>query len=336
MRHPVRPLPCLALLCVLTGAAMAQTPTQPAPAEMPAQPQLQAPTEAPAAPQLPAAIDAPAAPATGVTATTPEAGAPAAGTGAAPETAAPTTTSPAATVPTAAASVELPVPHDLSPMGMYRQAHWVVKAVMLSLLFACFVTWTVWLYKTVEIFVARRRLGKAARLLRGAASLAAAQGALGRITDPAAFMAQEVQAEYTRSDAAIAAAGAEGVKERAVSLVGRIEGQALQRLRRGTGLLATIGATAPFVGLFGTVWGIMNAFIGIAETRTTNLAVVAPGIAEALFATALGLVAAIPAVVIYNHFTRQIGSYRQALGDAAASVLRLLSRDIDFRKHQEG
>ncbi|MDR0810006.1 MAG: tonB-system energizer ExbB, partial [Gemmobacter sp.] len=145
----------------------------------------------------------------------------------------------------------------------------------------------------------------------------------------------EGQAEYLRSDAAIASAGTEGVKERALSLVSRIEGQALQRLRRGTGLLATIGATAPFVGLFGTVWGIMNAFIGIAETRTTNLAVVAPGIAEALLATALGLVAAIPAVVIYNHFARQIAAYRQALGDAAAAILRLLSRDIDLRKHQE-
>ena len=98
---------------------------------------------------------------------------------------------------------------------------------------------------------------------------------------------------------------------------------------RGTGLLATIGSTAPFVGLFGTVWGIMNSFIGISKTNTTNLAVVAPGIAEALLATASGLVAAIPAVIVYNMFARGITGYRQMLGDASTEVLRLLSRDLD-------
>ncbi len=102
-------------------------------------------------------------------------------------------------------------------------------------------------------------------------------------------------------------------------------------MSRGTGVLATIGSTAPFVGLFGTVWGIMNAFIGISEAQTTNLAVVAPGIAEALLATALGLVAAIPAVVIYNVFARSIAGYRPILADASAAVERLVSRDLDFR-----
>ena len=96
-------------------------------------------------------------------------------------------------------------------------------------------------------------------------------------------------------------------------------------------MLATIGATAPFVGLFGTVWGIMNSFIGISKSQTTNLAVVAPGIAEALLATALGLVAAIPAVVIYNVFARSIAGYRALLGDASAEVMRLVSRDLDRR-----
>ncbi len=100
-------------------------------------------------------------------------------------------------------------------------------------------------------------------------------------------------------------------------------------MMRGTGVLATIGATAPFVGLFGTVWGIMNSFIGISKSQTTNLAVVAPGIAEALLATAFGLVAAIPAVVIYNVFARQIAGYRALLGDASAEVLRLVGRDLD-------
>jgi biopolymer transport protein ExbB len=100
---------------------------------------------------------------------------------------------------------------------------------------------------------------------------------------------------------------------------------------RGTGVLATIGATAPFVGLFGTVWGIMNSFVGISKSQTTNLAVVAPGIAEALLATAFGLAAAIPAVVIYNVFARSIGGYRALLADASAEVLGLVSRDLDRR-----
>jgi biopolymer transport protein ExbB len=98
---------------------------------------------------------------------------------------------------------------------------------------------------------------------------------------------------------------------------------------RSTGVLATIGATAPFIGLFGTVWGIMNSFIGISKSHTTNLAVVAPGIAEALLATALGLVAAIPAVVMYNTFARWIATYRALQADASAEVLRLVSRDLD-------
>jgi biopolymer transport protein ExbB len=95
------------------------------------------------------------------------------------------------------------------------------------------------------------------------------------------------------------------------------------------GLLATIGATSPFVGLFGTVWGIMNSFIGISKAQTTNLAVVAPGIAEALLATAIGLVAAIPAVIIYNHFARVTKGYLELVNRASGSAARLLSRDLD-------
>ena len=94
-------------------------------------------------------------------------------------------------------------------------------------------------------------------------------------------------------------------------------------------MLATIGATAPFIGLFGTVWGIMDSFIGISKAQTTNLAVVAPGIAEALLATAIGLIAAIPAVVIYNLFARWTAGCRALLGDTAAAVIRLVSRDLD-------
>jgi biopolymer transport protein ExbB len=105
-----------------------------------------------------------------------------------------------------------------------------------------------------------------------------------------------------------------------------------RKVSRGTGVLATIGSTAPFVGLFGTVWGIMNSFIGISNAHTTNLAVVAPGIAQALLATALGLIAAIPAVMIYNVLARSTAHYRQLLGDASAQVMKLVSRDLDRAK----
>ncbi|MES2432360.1 MAG: tonB-system energizer ExbB [Pseudomonadota bacterium] len=242
------------------------------------------------------------------------------------------TPEPTAQQPVTPAAAETVHPQtDYSPLGMYNAAHWVVKAVMLSLVFASFVTWTVLVFKLIELAVARARARRSVKTIHNAQSLETASGQLSKQTDPAAFMAQAALIEYRRSDPAIAAAGPDGVKERTRSVLDRIEVQAGARIRKGTGLLATIGATAPFVGLFGTVWGIMNSFIGIAETKTTNLAVVAPGIAEALLATAIGLIAAIPAVVIYNHFTREIAAYRQSLGDAAAGVERLLSRDLDFR-----
>jgi biopolymer transport protein ExbB len=130
-------------------------------------------------------------------------------------------------------------------------------------------------------------------------------------------------------EASADAADKEGIKERVALRLARVEADAGRRMTRGTGALATIGATAPFVGLFGTVWGIMTSFIGISKQHTTNLAVVAPGIAEALLATALGLFAAIPAVVIYNVFSRSIAAYRALYGDCTAEVLRLLSRDLD-------
>ncbi|SUX37708.1 Biopolymer transport protein exbB [Cedecea davisae] len=122
----------------------------------------------------------------------------------------------------------------------------------------------------------------------------------------------------------------EGIKDRTGFRLERRVAAVGRHMGRGNGFLATIGAISPFVGLFGTVWGIMNSFIGIAQSQTTNLAVVAPGIAEALLATAVGLVAAIPAVVIYNIFARMIGSYKATLSDVAAQVLLLQSRDLDL------
>jgi biopolymer transport protein ExbB len=198
--------------------------------------------------------------------------------------------------------------------------------VLIGLAFASIVTWTVWLAKSLEIFFAKRRLWVALNKLAGVRSLLEGDE---RVADVQGEVGQFLDAAATELKLSPGSTDSEGVKERIASRLERIEAGYARRILRGTGVLATIGATAPFVGLFGTVWGIMNSFIGISKSHTTNLAVVAPGIAEALLATALGLAAAIPAVVIYNVFARSIAGYRAALGDAAAEVLRLVSRDLD-------
>ncbi len=214
------------------------------------------------------------------------------------------------------------LPRNLSPWGMFLGADIVVKVVMVGLAFASLVTWTVWLAKTIELSrsasLARRRL----RLLESDTTLVEVEHASRSASDPVAQIIQSAARETSLSHGIVD----DGLKERIALRLERVEAAMALEIARGTGVLATIGATAPFVGLFGTVWGIMNSFIGISEAHTTNLAVVAPGIAEALLATALGLVAAIPAVVIYNHLARSIGAYRALLTDASAQVLLLVSR----------
>ena len=209
---------------------------------------------------------------------------------------------------------------------MFMSADIVVKAVMVGLAFASVLTWTIWLAKAIELLAARRRLHRAIDALDQARSLA---DAIERLPDGDAGAAALLRAAEDELRLSAGAIEPVGVKERIASRLERIEAAAGRRMIRGTGILATIGATAPFVGLFGTVWGIMNSFIGISKQHTTNLAVVAPGIAEALLATALGLVAAIPAVVMYNMFSRWIAGYRALHADAAAEILRLVSRDLD-------
>ena len=228
-------------------------------------------------------------------------------------------------------AISLTLPHDLSPWGMFMAADIVVKAVMVGLAFASLVTWTIWLAKSLEIFGGKLRARRAANAIGNAATLMQAGRALGHSGGPGALLVRAAEEERALSAGALDHASGDGLKERVASRLSRIEAAAARRMSRGTGLLATIGSTAPFVGLFGTVWGIMNAFIGISQAQTTNLAVVAPGIAEALLATAMGLVAAIPAVVIYNVFARSIAGYKQILADASAGVERLVSRDLDFR-----
>jgi biopolymer transport protein ExbB len=218
------------------------------------------------------------------------------------------------------------LPRDLSPWGMFKNADPIVQGVLIGLVIASVVTWTIWLAKTVELLAAKRRLrtqlaalARARSTAEGVEQMADGNGEVRRFVDAA-------MSEWRMSAGAVER---DGLKERIASRLERLEAAFARRITRGTGVLATIGATAPFVGLAGTVWGIMNSFIGISKSHTTNLAVVAPGIAEALLATALGLAAAIPAVVIYNVFARQITGYRAQLGDASAEVLRMVSRDLD-------
>ncbi|MDO9381995.1 MAG: tonB-system energizer ExbB [Hyphomicrobiaceae bacterium] len=218
------------------------------------------------------------------------------------------------------------LPHDLSPWAMFMQADMVVKSVMIGLAIASVITWTVWLVKSVELFVARARLRRALRAVSNDASLAAASNTLG---NSGSLLRSYIDVAAIELRMSTDTPDKNGIKERVASRLERIESAAVRSMNKGTGVLATIGATAPFVGLFGTVWGIMNSFIGISKSQTTNLAVVAPGIAEALLATAIGLVAAIPAVIIYNWFSRGIGVYRALAGDASAEVMRLVSRDLD-------
>ena len=219
-------------------------------------------------------------------------------------------------------------PHELSPWSMFLSADALVKAVMIGLAFASLITWTIFIAKSAQIFLARRGLRKALARVSNTWTLTEAQLAVGRSGSltaslvAAAIHEVRVSAEGTPS----------GIQMRAASRFAEMIRAEARSARYGMGALAMIGSTAPFVGLFGTVWGIMNSFIGISKAQTTNLAVVAPGIAEALLATAIGLAAAIPAVIIYNHLVRATKSYLDLVGRVSGAVARLLSRDLD-RNH---
>jgi biopolymer transport protein ExbB len=304
--------PIAFLTCALAGPGWAQTPASPTPTA--AGSTAPATTAAPATTPTPLATPAPA-PSSDATATP-----------------APKPDDTSAAAPAAPKDDKLRagtgsalIPHDLSPIGMFLAADIVVKAVMVGLAFASLVTWTILLAKLLELFGARASAARGLADLANAPTLRDGAAMLKGPRAPVTRLAAAALAEADRSRGL----AHEGIKDRATALLSRIEARAGRAMGRGTGVLATIGSTAPFVGLFGTVWGIMNAFIGISKTNTTNLAVVAPGIAEALLATAFGLVAAIPAVIIYNMFARAITGYRSLLGDASTEVLRLLSRDLD-------
>jgi biopolymer transport protein ExbB len=222
-----------------------------------------------------------------------------------------------------------PVMKELSPWLMFQNADIIVQAVMVGLAFASLVTWTVFIAKMIELSVVQAKLRGALRKVSEARSLAEAQFALGAKDS---VLSRLLAAAMGEARASAGISSDDGIKERAGSSFAEIVRAEGRRIRIGMGLLASIGATSPFVGLFGTVWGIMNSFIGISKSQTTNLAVVAPGIAEALLATAFGLVAAIPAVIIYNHFARVTKGYMELVSRASGASARLLSRDLD-RSH---
>ena len=219
-----------------------------------------------------------------------------------------------------------PTLHELSPWSMFLSADLIVKAVMIGLAFASLVTWTVFIAKMIELTFVQRALRAALRKIADSRSLAEAQFALGSNDT---ILSSLVSAAMREARLSAGISSDAGVKERAASSFAEIVRAEARRIRLGMGVLATIGATSPFVGLFGTVWGIMNSFIGISKSQTTNLAVVAPGIAEALLATAIGLVAAIPAVIIYNHFARMTKGYLELVSRSSGVAGRLLSRDLD-------
>ena len=306
----------------LVHSVRAQAPAAQGPAaQVPATQTLSAPAPAPSTPAQPSPTAA---------APVPQSPSPQIQAPAAPSEAAPPARSAEPSVAPAPASGGRSIggdllPRQLSYTRMFLDADWVVKAVMIGLAFASLVTWTVWLAKTWEIARARLQVRRDVRMLLAAPTLAYAHQQL-RDSNTAAGQLMQAAAQEIHLSANVRG---DGLKERISWQLERLEMGFSRRMSRGTGVLATIGSTAPFVGLFGTVWGIMNSFIGISNAHTTNLAVVAPGIAQALMATAMGLIAAIPAVMIYNVLARQTAQYRALLGDASAQVMRLVSRDLD-------
>ncbi len=324
----LKPLPLILSLSIAAAAAlpaMAQEADAP-PAVATDAPALDQPgtavETAPAAPTVSEAAPEGAAPDQPETPET----APAAASEPAADTAASDTAAPApdaadpAAVPLAQAHVET----DLTTLVMV--AHPVVQAVMALLAASIFAVLTIFIFKIVEFQLAFGKLTKTSRAIRGAEGVPAIAG-----EGPMAETARAAAAELAELPSPLTADLRASARERLDLSMERIEAGAVQRLRSGTGLLASIGAVSPFVGLFGTVFGIMNSFLAIAATKTTNLAVVAPGIAEALLATGIGLVAAIPAVLLYNRCMRRINAFRQGLADGRAEVLRRFSRALDAR-----
>jgi biopolymer transport protein ExbB len=216
-------------------------------------------------------------------------------------------------------------------VSLVLKSHPVVQAVMGLLAAAVFAVLTIFLFKAVEFALAFSVLARDKRAITSTKGLSVPTGG-GPLADVLRAAHTEVQALPPRLTADLRASA----RERLDLSLARIEAGAVRQLRSGTGLLATIGSVAPFIGLFGTVFGIMNSFLAIADSGTTNLVVVAPGIAEALLATGIGLAAAIPAVMLYNRAMRRIAEFRHRLADGTAEALRRFSHALDARMGPEG
>ena len=224
--------------------------------------------------------------------------------------------------------------HDFTLIGMFMNADWIVKSVLLLLLMASI--WC-WLLIFEKWFMFRRITTKAARFENEFWSSEALdkfyEKSKKRANHPMAIMFVAAMEEWFRSKTASAAQAAHGLKlslrERIVQVMQVARNRELEHIESGLGFLATTGASAPFVGLFGTVWGIMNSFHGIALSKNTSLVAVAPGIAEALFATAIGLFAAIPAVIAYNKFNSELARFSNKLDDFSTEFDTILSRQLE-------
>ena len=225
------------------------------------------------------------------------------------------------------------VPHDLSVITLFMQADTLVKAVMLLLLVASFWSWAVIFDKFMKLRRLRRDADTFEEAFWSGGALDDLYDRIGnRPEDPMSSVFAAAMREWRRS----MAKGIVATTATRMTLQERIErvmqvtaSREIARIERYMPFLATVGSTSPFVGLFGTVWGIMNSFQSIAAAKNTSLAVVAPGIAESLFATALGLVAAIPAVIFYNKFSTDFGRYAGRLEAFGAEFASILSRQLD-------
>ena len=223
----------------------------------------------------------------------------------------------------------------ITPVSMFMEATAVVKIVMIGLLLASIFSWTLLLIKLLEFGALNKATDRFLEAFRGARTIADMR----RVStseefdgNPLADMAAAATEEIELSrQAGLSVTGdhRDSALLRAQTAVAAVQSGLPKRLSGGQQFLASTGSTGPFVGLFGTVYGIMNSFIGIAESNTTNLAVVAPGIAEALLATGIGLFAAIPAVIFYNYFNTRISNYGTRSDGFNAELINAISRQLD-------
>jgi biopolymer transport protein ExbB len=258
---------------------------------------------------------------------------------AAPAAAAPAAAAPAAApapAPAAEPAAEEAKPHaNITPISMFMEATPVVKVVMIGLLLASVFSWTLLIIKLIEFGSLNRKTDRFLEEFRGARTIADMHKVAtdetyegNPLADMAAAATEEIQLSR-QAGLSVTGDHRDSALARAQHAVSAVQAGLASRLSGGQQFLASTGSIGPFVGLFGTVYGIMNSFIGIVQSNTTNLASVAPGIAEALLATGIGLFAAIPAVVMYNYFNTRISSYGTRSDGFAAELLNAVSRQLD-------